>query len=78
MTDETTPAHKEKTFNIRLDEDLYEAAMDKAELGLAPVIRALLRSYVAGDIILDPSLLYRELSSAPRIRRKPRQRKTRQ
>jgi hypothetical protein len=63
---------RDKTFNLRLDVELYDAAMAKAEYGLGAAIRALLRGYVRGDIEIQPADMLHELTSAPRVRRKPR------
>jgi hypothetical protein len=67
-------SRRDKTFNLRMDVELYDAAMAKAEYGLGPAIRALLRAYVRGAVEIPPADMTRELTSAPyqRKRRQPR------
>jgi hypothetical protein len=67
-------SRRDKTFNLRMDVELYDAAMGKAEYGLGPAIRALLRAYVRGAVEIPPADLARELTSAPHIQRNPRRR----
>jgi hypothetical protein len=63
---------RERQFNIRIDAELYAAAMRKAQqYGLGPVIRALLRAFVRGDVALKADDLLAEMTTAPRGR-KPR------
>jgi hypothetical protein len=64
-----------KAFNIRIDSALFEAAKAKARgVGLGPVIRALLKAYIRGDVEPKPADLDSELATAPKgpPRRKPR------
>ena len=67
-------ARRDKTFNLRMEVDLYDAAMAKAEYGLGPAIRALLRAYVRGAVEIPAADLERELTSAPHVQRNPRRR----
>jgi hypothetical protein len=68
-------SRRDKTFNLRMDIELYNAAMAKAEYGLGPAMRALLRAYVRGAVEIPPADMARELTSAPHILRNPRQRR---
>lgn len=64
-------AHRHKQLNVRIDRDLYDAAMDRAaEFGLGVVVRALLRAYVAGEVGLSEAQLLQEATPAPRLKRK--------
>jgi hypothetical protein len=67
-------SRRDKTFNLRMDVELYDAAMAKAAYGLGPAIRALLRAYVRGAVEIPPADMERELTSAPHVQRNPRQR----
>jgi hypothetical protein len=73
----SAPAYvrRDRQINVRIDAELYEAAMAKAyAYGLGAVIRALVRAYVRGDTKLREEDLRLELTTAPRERR-PRKRK---
>lgn len=68
---------RDKAFHIRMDSALFAAAMAKAgEVGLGPVVRALLRAYIRGDVEIKPDDLLKELTTAPKgpRKRKPRKR----
>lgn len=68
------PAIRGKAFNIRIDDTLFEAAKDKARgVGLGPVIRALLKAYIRGDVEPAQQDLDSELTTAPKgpKRRRP-------
>jgi hypothetical protein len=72
------PVPRDKTFNVRIDSALYEAAATKAAgIGVAAVVRALLRAFVRGAVELPAEDLDKELMWAPRMARKPRQPKRR-
>jgi hypothetical protein len=63
------PSTRDQQINIRIEPDLYDEAMKKsAGYGLGPIIRALLRAFIRGDIALPVEDLQRELTSAPRGR----------
>jgi hypothetical protein len=67
------PVRRARAFNVRIDPELYDAAMDKAyRYGLAAAIRALLRRYVNGQVQLSDAELEREATPAPR---RPRERR---
>ncbi|MCC6187648.1 MAG: hypothetical protein IT318_01330 [Anaerolineales bacterium] len=70
MTQHKQPnAHRDKQLNVRIDRDLYDAAMDRAaEFGLGAVVRALLRAYVAGKVELLEAELVQEVTPAPRLK----------
>jgi hypothetical protein len=62
-------AHRDKQLNVRIDVDLYDAAMDRSgEFGLGVVVRALLRAYVAGQLEISEGDLIREATPAPRLK----------
>ena len=72
--------HRDKQLNVRIDRDLYDAAMDRSgDFGLGVVVRALLRAYVAGEVELPEIDLVQEATPAPRLKHrttrahKPRQ-----
>lgn len=67
-------SRRDKTFNLRMDLELYNAAMAKAEYGLGPAIRALLRAYVRGAVDIPAADMEHELTSAPHVQRNPRRR----
>ncbi len=67
-------SRRDKTFNLRMDLELYNSAMAKAAYGLGPAIRALLRAYVRGAVEIPAADMERELTSAPHIQRNPRRR----
>lgn len=74
MTPHQQPnVHRDKQLNVRIDRDLYDAAMDRAaEFGLGVVVRALLRAYVAGEVELLEASLFQEATPAPRLKLKPK------
>jgi hypothetical protein len=50
-----------------MDPALFDAASDKAgEYGLGPVVRALLRAYIRGEVEPRAADLLKELSTAPK------------
>lgn len=66
------PVLRDKTFNVRIEPELYDAAVEKADaLGVAAIVRAFLRAYVRGAVEPPSEDLAKELQWAPR-RRKPR------
>jgi hypothetical protein len=79
MADEPPPTPKRaQQFNLRIDPELYAAAMGKAAPhGLGTIIRALLRAFVRGDVRLPADDLLRETAAAPRGRPGKPRRKTR-
>jgi hypothetical protein len=73
----TPPPAKQVKFQIRLDADLADKAIDKAAPmgGLSAVVRAMLRRWVESGIEIAQDDVVRELIHAPRTqptRRKPR------
>lgn len=77
-TDKPPTAAREKAFHVRMDDALFAQAMARAgEYGLGPVIRALLRAYIRGEVDVKSDDLLKELATAPKgpqPRRKPRKR----
>ncbi len=64
------PARRDKVFNVRIDQELYDAAAEKAEdIGVAALVRALLRAYVRDAVEVPPEDMDQELTWAPRLRR---------
>jgi hypothetical protein len=62
-------AHRDRQLNVRINWDLYDAAMERSgEFGLGVVVRALLRAYVAGQVELSEAEMIREATPAPRLK----------
>lgn len=67
---------REKAFNLRIDVELYEAAMKTAApYGLSALIRALLKAHVNGEIQLKSDALPKEMTRAPRVPKQKRKKK---
>lgn len=67
-----SPPPRDKQINIRIDEDLYLRAKDRAKFmgGISAVVRAMLRMFAEGERNFDVDDLSREVSKAPPKSRK--------
>jgi Arc/MetJ family transcription regulator len=74
MPDKPIAPPKEVKLQVRIDDDLYQAAMQKAEGlgGLSAVVRALIRAWVAHRSPSDADVLAERVPAAYRRARKPR------
>lgn len=72
------PPRKGKHLNVRIDDDLYDAASERAKPygGLSVVVRALLSIFASGERQFDPEDIARAAERAPKPPRKTRKSKS--